>query len=75
MTKLLEKAVETVSQLPPEEQDEIARAMLRLAAQDDEAEEIPEEHLGHLLEGLRQSLRGEFAQDDQVEALFRRFGK
>jgi len=75
MTKLLEKAVATVSQLPPEAQDEIARAMLHLAAQDDEPEEIPPEHLAHVLEGLAQSLRGEFAPDDEVEALFRRFGK
>ena len=76
MTKLFEKAVETVSQLPPEAQDEIAQAMLRLAAQDDdELEEIPVEHLAHVLEGLRQSLRGEFAPDAEVEALFRRFGE
>ena len=75
MTKLFEKAIETVSQLPPAAQDEIARAMLRLAAQDDTPEEIPPEHLAYVLEGLKQSLRGEFAQDDEVEALFRRFGK
>ena len=75
MTKLFEQAVEAVSQLPAEAQDQIARAMLRLAAQDEEPEEIPAEHLAHVLEGLQQSLRGEFASDDQVEALFRRFGK
>lgn len=75
MTKLLEKAVQTVSRLEPEAQDEIARAMLRLAAHDDEPEEVPAELLAHVLEGLRQSLRGEFAPDDEVEALFRRFGR
>ena len=31
MTKLLEQALEAVRQLPPEVQDEIARAMLHLA--------------------------------------------
>lgn len=75
MTKLLEKAVQVVSRLPPEAQDEIARAMLQLAAEDDQPEEIPAEHLEAVLEGLGQSLRGELAPDDEVEALFRRFGK
>lgn len=36
MTKLLEKAVEAVRNLPTGSQDEIARAMLQLAAQNQE---------------------------------------
>jgi hypothetical protein len=36
MTKLLDLAVETVRRLPPEDQDEIARLMLWLAANEDE---------------------------------------
>ena len=75
MTKLLEKAAELVRQLPPRSQDEIAAAMLNLAAGDAKAEEIDPAHLPAVLEGLEQARRGEFAADEDVEALFRQFGK
>jgi hypothetical protein len=75
MTKLLEKAVELVRRLPAKSQDEIAAAMLHLAAGDAEAEEIDPAHLPAVLEGLEQARRGEFVADAEVEALFRRFGR
>lgn len=61
MTKLLETAVEAVRGLPADMQDEIARMMLHLAERDGEPEEIPEERLAAVLEGLAQADRGEFA--------------
>jgi predicted transcriptional regulator len=73
MTKLLEKAVEAVRRLPTGSQDEIARAMLQLAAQEDEPEAIDPAHLPAVLNGLAQAGRGEFASDAEVEAAFRRF--
>jgi hypothetical protein len=73
MTKLLEKALEAVRRLPPESQDEIARAMLSLSGSDGEPEEIDPAHLPAVLEGLAQAKRGEFATDAEVEAAFRRF--
>ena len=73
MTKLLEKAVEAVRQLPTGSQDEIARAMLQLAAQQDEPEAVEPAHLAAVLNGLAQVRRGEFASDAEVEAAFRRF--
>lgn len=73
MTKLLEKALEAVRQLPPDSQDEIARAMLALAANDGQPEEFDPAHLTAILEGLAQAKRREFASDAQVEAAFRRF--
>jgi hypothetical protein len=75
MTKLLEQALETVNRLPPETQDEIARTMLRLAANDGEPEEIAAAHLPAVLEGLAQAGRREFASDVEVEAAFRRFDR
>jgi DNA-binding TFAR19-related protein (PDSD5 family) len=74
MTKLLEKALETVRQLPPDSQDEIARAMLTLAGDGGEAEEIDPAHLSDVLESLAQAKRREFATDAEIEAAFRRFG-
>jgi hypothetical protein len=74
MTKLLEKALEAVRQLPPDGQDEIAHAMLTLIG-GDEPEEIDAEHLPDVLESLAQARRREFASDVDIEAAFRRFDR
>ena len=73
MTKLLEKALETVRALPAESQDEIASAMLQLAARDGEPEAIDPAHLPAVLKGLEQAKRGVYSTDAEVEAAFRRF--
>ena len=73
MTKLLEKALAAVRRLPPDSQDEIARAMLSLAGDGIELEEIDPAHLPDVLESLAQARRREFATDAEVEAAFRRF--
>jgi hypothetical protein len=75
MTKLLEKALAVVRQLPPDNQNEIARAMLTLAGDDSEPEEIDPAHLPDVLESLAQAKRREFASDAEVEAVFRRFDR
>jgi predicted transcriptional regulator len=73
MTKLLEQAVEAVRALSAEEQNHIAQAMLRLAALEEELEEIDPAHLPAVMEGLAQAEAGQFATDEEVEAAFRRF--
>ena len=75
MTKLLEKALEAVWRLPSESQDEIARAMLNLAARDGEPEPVDPAHLPAVLEGLAQARSRNFATDAEVEAAFRRFDR
>ena len=75
MTKLLEKALETVRRLPPDSQDEIARAMLTLAGREEEPEDIDPAHLPDVLESLAQAKRRQFATETEVEAAFRRFDK
>ena len=49
MTKLLDKALETVRQLPADSQDDIARAMLSMAGDDGKPEEIDATHLSAVL--------------------------
>jgi hypothetical protein len=73
MTKLLDKALEAVRRLPPSSQDEIAHAMLTLAGDVEEPEQMDPAHLSAVLEGLAQAKRRQFATDDEVEAAFRRF--
>jgi hypothetical protein len=70
MTKLLEKALDVVRLLPPDSQDEIARAMLSLAGTEGEPEEIDPAHLPDVIESLAQAKRREFATDAEVEAAF-----
>jgi hypothetical protein len=73
MTELLEKALEAVRRLPPQDQDEIARAMLTLASREEEAEDIDPAPMPDVLESLAQAKRREFATDAEAEAAFRRF--
>jgi hypothetical protein len=75
VTELLEKALEAVRRLPRNDQDEIARAMLRLAAEGGESELVDPSDLPAVLEGLAQARRREFASDQEVEAAFRRFDR
>jgi hypothetical protein len=73
MTKLLRQALEAVQKLPPENQDEIARAMLTLVGDEGVPEPIDPAHLPDVLEALAQARRRQFASDAEVEAAFRRF--
>jgi predicted transcriptional regulator len=75
MTKLLEKALETVRRLPAENQDEIARTILHLVAGDCEPEPVDPEHLAAVLQGLEQAKAGQFATEAEIEAAFRRFDR
>jgi hypothetical protein len=73
MTELLELAMQSASQLPAERQDYVARELLRLL----EGERIPEptnpEHIEAIRRGLAQIRRGEFATDEEIEAVYRSF--
>ena len=73
MTKLLDKAIEAAKQLSPDAQDELAHAILYMMENDAEPEEIDPEDLPDLLEALAEVERGEFATDEEVEAVRRRF--
>jgi len=75
MTKLLEDAFEAARRLSPEAQDQVARAILHLAANGGEPEEIGAADLAGVLEGLAQAKRREFATEAEIEAAFRRFDR
>jgi predicted transcriptional regulator len=74
MTRLLEKAIDKVRDLPAAEQD--AMAMLILDAIDAGARLAPldAETIAALEEGLAQAQRGEFASEEEVAALWKRHG-
>ena len=73
MTKLFEKALDAARQLAPVDQDEIALLMLNWMGNESEPEEIDPADMPGVLEGLAQAEKGEFASDEEVQAVFRRF--
>lgn len=70
MTRLLDQALEAARNLPPDEQDSIARVVLRLTGADDEppAPLTPEEHAA-VTGSKTAAARGEFATDEEVRAV------
>ncbi|MCJ2013193.1 hypothetical protein [Methylobacterium sp. J-076] len=77
MTELLERAIARVRALPDDMQDDFARVLLQLAG-DDEAGAVyrltPEEE-ADLAPSLAQAARGEFATDEQVQAVWAKYGR
>lgn len=73
MTDLFAKALEAARKLSPEQQDEIARAILHLTGSEGAPEVMEPEHLAAVLEGLDQVKSGQLASDADVEAALRRF--
>lgn len=74
MTELLTKAFAVASQLGAIEQDEVARVVLRLAGEVDDAP-VPLSDLERTAIAASQAAaaRGEFATDDDVRAVWSRY--
>jgi hypothetical protein len=66
MTNLRDEAIETVKDLPPSSQEEIAQVMLALASGPDDNEPIDLFDVAAVLEGVEQAERGQFASPDRV---------
>lgn len=74
MTKLFEHAVETVRSLPAETQDELARLLLQLAGEDQPVIQLTPEEEASLEESMQQAERSEFAPDEEVRAIWAKYG-
>lgn len=74
MTKLLDKALEPVRGLRPETQDEIARVVLQLAGDDGEPVALSSEERVVVTVSKAAAARGEFATEDQVRAIWAKYG-
>ncbi len=73
MTKLLEKAIAKVRELPAEDQDTVAVMVLSLT------EEMPtilldEDTRAAIRQGLEQARRGKFVPAEEIEALWKHHG-
>ncbi|MDQ6435037.1 hypothetical protein RB623_13355 [Mesorhizobium sp. LHD-90] len=74
MTKLLEQAIEAARQLSPEEQDEIARTIFEIVrGTSDEVYVLSEEERAAIAVARAQIARGEFATEEELEAVFKKY--
>ena len=69
MTKLLEKAIAKVRELPDDDQNAVAVAVLSMA-EEAPIVEIDNETRAAIREGLAQARQGEFVPDQEIEALW-----
>jgi predicted transcriptional regulator len=74
MTKLLEQAIEKVRELPAEDQDALAAALLSLAGETTEVVQLDDDTRAAIEEGLAQARRGDFASDEDVAEADARLG-
>jgi hypothetical protein len=74
MTLTLEIAIERAKELPPEAQEELARLMLEFAEIEESAIELSEEDERSFDESIAQAERGEFASDEEVRAIWAKYG-
>jgi hypothetical protein len=74
MTPLLAQAIETVSVLPDDVQDELARIVLQLAGVDQPSIPLTAEEDADLAEADAEAERGEFATDEEVRAMWAKHG-
>ena len=74
MTKeQVEAVLSRVLDWPAERQKDAVRMLLEMEKQDSYAVELTEEVRAHLRECLAEAERGEFATDEEVEAVFARY--
>jgi hypothetical protein len=76
MTKLLDRALKAARNLPPGEQDDLTRIILRLTGAEDEPP-VPltaEEEAAIAKSKAAAAARGEFATDEQVRAAWAKHG-
>jgi len=74
MTRLLDQAISKARDLPSDEQDALATIMLSVAEGDAFIPELDEKTRVAIREGVAQARRGEFVPDDEIEALWKRYG-
>ena len=74
MTKLLEKAIAKVRELPAEDQDTFATVLLSMAGEDTPIVHLDDATRAAVREGLAQAERGEFVADEVVAEADKRHG-
>jgi hypothetical protein len=74
MTKLLERAIDKIRELPTQDQDALANALLSIAGEDATIVAIDAETRPAVEQGLAEAEKGEFVPDDVVKSADKRRG-
>jgi len=74
MTRLFEQAIETVSALPDDMQDDLARMLLQFAGVEQPPYVLTPEEAADIDASLAEAERGEFATDEEVRAVWAKHG-
>lgn len=74
MTKLLEEGIKAVRKLPPERQDDAGQILLRIAEMDEGEYMLTPEQIENVKVGMAQADRGDFATEEEMEAVWKSFG-
>jgi len=74
MTRLLEQAIETLSALPDDVQDDLARILLQFAGVEQPPYVLTPEEEADLNASLAEAERGELATDEEVRAVWAKHG-
>ena len=74
MTKLLERAIEKIRELPAQDQDALANALLSIAGEETAVVHLDDETRAAVEEGLAQAERGDFVPDEVVTEADKRRG-
>ena len=70
MTRLLERAIEKIRELPDADRDHAAEILLIVAARTSVPERLNDETRVAVREGLAQARRDEFATDQEIAEIF-----
>lgn len=74
MTKMMKEAIEALRELPEEQQETVARAILDYASHDDGVYHLSGGERREVRAGLAEIERGEIASDREVAAVLKRIG-
>lgn len=74
MTELLDRAVEMLKALTPEAQDDLARMMPSAAGQSIDLFQLTEDDIEAVARSRAAASRGDFASDEQVRAMWAKYG-
>jgi hypothetical protein len=75
MTKILDQAIAKARALPAEDQDVLGAVVLSLAEQwPFQVDGLDDETRAAIREGIAQAKRGEFVPDEDIQALWKRYG-
>jgi len=73
MTKLFDKAIEAVSALPDDKQDELAELVLKAISQREPIHQLTPEEEATFSKSLDQAARREFASEQDVRSVFSKY--